>query len=638
MCGILAVLVNEDTELNIESEFKQILNEMRHRGPDAVKTEKFVHKSNGNKSIIFGHHRLAIIDLSDAGIQPMSTEDGRLTIIYNGEIYNYIELRNELVELGEVFTTNTDTEVLLKGYRKFGVEFLSRLNGMFAFIIWDDHKEELLVVRDRFGIKPLYYSSFKDYFIISSEMKPILKIRGKNISPNNDKIWDYLSYGAVDRTDDTFFKEIRRFPAAHYAIISSKEDYTFTKYWNLKEEVQKLRIEDSFKEKSLEEHVNAVREIFFRAVQLRLRSDVTVGSCLSGGIDSSSVVSVIGKILPEDKQDIFQTFSIVFDESFVFSEKKFVEMVTVQTHTNNNTYTPTINDIDTDFSDFIWYQEEPVESMSPFGQFCVMRLASEKGVTVLLDGQGADETLAGYFPLSTYYFYELFKKFRWLTLIKELKASRYKRNVKSFFAQFLPKFVHKRVVSRYKGETKYLQKEFIVNHSKQALPTLMLRRHELDNALMTTLEFSFQHLLRYEDRNSMAFSLEARVPFLDHNLVTYILALPSSYIIKNGVTKWIFRKALEGTTPQSILDRYDKIGFAVPEVFWLQKSDPKFLAELENTPHPFMQQYVELNKIKELCSKRKTLRANELKFLFRVACFNIWLKLFFESNTEISMK
>lgn len=634
MCGIIAVLINNDGKQddNPEPWFHDVLHEMKHRGPDAYGAKKFPIKSNQYQSLILGNHRLAIIDLSDAGKQPMTTEDGRFSIIFNGEIYNYIELRKELIDQGEEFFSDSDTEVLLKGYKNLGIDILQKLNGMFAFIIWDNVNTELLVVRDRFGIKPLYYANFNGNIVLSSEIKPILKLKKSNLKTNDKVIWDYLAYEANDRTDYTFFEEIKRFPAGHYSLISPDDEFNFIRYWNVDEEVIKVRSSEGFSKKSLEEHENAIRELFFTAVRFRLRSDVTVGSCLSGGIDSSSIVSVIAQMLSEDKMHNFQTFSVVFDQSFIFSEKRFVELVTQGTHTANNSITPTLADIDESFEKFLWHQEEPVSSLSPFSQYFVMKLASEKGVKVLLDGQGADEILAGYPPLAAYYFYELFKRGNWIKLIKEMKASHYKNNVKSFIAQLFPKFVHNKLVSKHKGVEKYLTKEFKESYSSHPIPPLMLRRNTLDKALKTSLEYNFQHLLRYEDRNSMAFSIEARVPFLDHNLVAYLLALPSKLIIKDGTTKWIFREAMKGITPQKVLDRQDKIGFIVPEAFWMQEGDPKFITELETNFHPLLNKYVNQTIIKELLIKRKSLKFLDLKFLFRVACLNTWFNLFFDRH------
>ncbi len=628
MCGILAVIGSKNyPALDI---FLDSLDKMKHRGPDAVRTEKFLSNKYSDQSIILGHHRLAIIDLSDNAIQPMSSIDNRFTIIYNGEIYNYIELREELLAQGEQFFSSSDTEVLLNGYKIFGKEILSKLNGMFAFIILDKQKEEIFIARDRFGIKPLYYSYYKEHLIISSEMKPIIQLREEKISPNNTLIWDFLNEGSLDRTDETFFKEIHRFPAGSYSIFEFNQKLEFYKYWNLGKEVQNLKNSDGFNTKSCEEHIKTVQDLFIDAVRLRLRSDVSVGSNLSGGIDSSSIVSVVNMIISEEQRMNFETFSIAFDKTFSFSEEEFVKIITQNTMFKNHSYTPTVLDINKDFEKFIWHQEEPVGGLSAFGSYCVMRVASERGTIVLLNGQGADEILAGYFPLTAYYFFELFKKFHWKTFLTEIRETKYKRSIKSFLIQLLPIYLHEKLVLRERGIRKYLNRDFIQKYSKRRLPSLWLRRNTLNSALQKNLTENFQHMLRFDERNSMAFSIEVRVPFLDYKLVKYLLALPSDYLIRKGTTKWIFREAMANITPQPILNRRDKIGFAVPETKWLKEDDLQFIANLKENNHYMLENYVDKTKVLNLYHNRKNLKTSDIMFLFRVACLNTWLTLFFD--------
>ncbi|MHA2247509.1 MAG: asparagine synthase (glutamine-hydrolyzing) [Candidatus Hodarchaeales archaeon] len=632
MCGILAIIGPQNYPPS--KEFQDSLNKMKHRGPDAVQSEKIIFKSSSNFNITLGHHRLAIIDLSENAIQPMHTEDDKFTIIYNGEIYNYIELREELIKHGETFFSDSDTEVLLKGYKVFGKDILSKLNGMFAFIIINKEKEEIFIVRDRFGIKPLYYSYYKDFILFSSEMKPIIQLRNGKITPNEKVIWDYLNEGSVDRSDETFYTEIQRFHAGYYGIVTADQKLRFKEYWNIEKEVNQIRKDETFKKKTYNEHVKTIQDLFISAVRLRLRSDVSVGSNLSGGIDSSSIVSVVNQIISQEQRKNFETFSMVFDESFSFSEHKFIDIITQNTGFTNHRQTPTVSDINDKFNKFMWHQEEPVSGLSPFGGFSVMELASEKGAIVLLNGQGADEILAGYFPLFAYYFYELFKEFHWKTLLREIRANRYKRSVKSFLAQLLPLFLHEKLILRERGVRKYLNQEFVRKNPKRRLSSLWLRKTPLNQALMKNLTNNFQHMLRYDERNSMAFSIEVRVPFLDVDLVSYILALPSKYIINKGTTKWIFRDAMKGLTPESILSRNDKIGFAVPEILWLQEDKPIFFKNLQEEKHPLLKKYVEIRKIDKLLENRKELSNVDLMFLFRVACLNSWLLLFFGSKNH----
>ncbi|MFX0061317.1 MAG: asparagine synthase (glutamine-hydrolyzing) [Candidatus Hermodarchaeota archaeon] len=636
MCGILCVIKAQGKAKNIDDELlekiKDALNLMEHRGPDASGIKEF--GEGISRHAVFGHTRLSIIDLTDEANQPMMTEDGRYFIIFNGELYNYIELREELSALGVNFRTKSDTEVLLKSYRQWGIEVLNQLNGMFSFIIWDKKEEQILLVRDRFGIKPLYYTYIDDLLVLSSEMKPLIFLRDNEVSPNESIIWDFLSYGVQDRKDETFFNEIQRFPAAHYGRIDTQGNLSIVRYWDLAREVKKLQNDGQFKKRDVDDHIQETKRLFLQSVQYRLRSDVPVGSCLSGGVDSSSIVSVIKEIVPKEDKANYETFSIVFDPSLPISERKFVDIVTKEKKIKNNRYTPTADDINQLFETFMTFQEEPVGGLSPFSQFCVMGLASHHNIKVLLDGQGADEILAGYFHLGPYYFYELFKKLSWIRLAKEMKIKRYPKAAISFLAQFLPNFLHRKIISIGKGMERQLKPSFVKKYRKKQKPTLLMRRHTLNQALMTSLEKNFQHLLRYEDRNSMAFSIESRVPFLDYRLVIYLLALPSEYIINKGTTKWIFKKAMEGLTPAAILDRQDKLGFAVPEEMWIKNNDLKLITDLKMDLHPFMLNYISEEKINKLIVNKKALSFKNLKFLFRLGCLNTWFRLFFNNPVQ----
>ncbi|NHJ40558.1 MAG: asparagine synthase (glutamine-hydrolyzing), partial [Asgard group archaeon] len=590
MCGILAIVVNNQTHMDDWlKKAPKLVQKMAHRGPDAERIKTY-------KNIILGHRRLAIIDLSDAGIQPLSSDDGRFVIILNGEIYNYIEIREELLKIGENFQTETDTEVLLKAYKHYGKEVFNKINGMFSFIILDNEKEELLIARDRFGIKPLYYSFVNGDLIFSSEIRPILDIKG-DIKPNYSMIYDLAVFTSIDHSDKTFFQKINRFPAGHYLLLTPKnisESIHFTKYWDLTSEIRKIRNDSNFTKRKLDEHISHVKQLFISAVNFRLRSDVRVGSCLSGGIDSSSIVSVINEIINDDTRNNFETFSMVYGEWFEKSERIYIDEVTNLTKFKPNFTTPNINKLNSTIDHFLENQEEPVTSMSSIGQYYVMELAKKHGTIVLLDGQGADEILSGYLYLRGFYLYDLFRRLKWLKLIKEMWIMRKDRTtIKYFFAQFVPKFILKSVrKSKYR---KFFKKSFLKNYKQKTPPGIINVRKPFYKMLKNLLEIKLPHLLRWEDKTSMAFSIEARVPFLDHNLVIYILALPSEFIVNNGITKWIFRKAMESITPKSILSRQDKIGFAVPEQMWVNDQNFKMINDLQENPHKLMLERININ-------------------------------------------
>ncbi len=617
---------------------KDLLNMLDHRGPDGEGDFQSL-------DIILAHKRLAIIDLSTGGIQPMtmynedypssSFRDEQFTIVFNGEIYNYIELKEELKEIGIKFRTETDTEVLLKLFTIYNNDMYEYLNGQFVFCIWDNKKRILTVARDRFGIKPLYYTETKDYIAFSSEMKPLLALK-EEIKLNPIMIYDYLVYNNTDHSNQTFFEDIHRFPASHYATVT-KERLEIIKYWDLLEEVEKLRKNKQFKKKTLEEHISSVKSLFFNSVKLRLRADVIVGSCLSGGIDSSSVVCSALQYLSKNEKPNFELFSLVYGNWFERDERKYIDIVAESTGLKQNLTTANMKDVNSQFKDYMYYQEEPSTTYSAFGQYKVMELAAQRKTKVLLDGQGADELMVGYFPISGYVYWDLFKRLKWIRLVKELiKQRKNKMALKIFAIQFIPNFVSNKLWRRYRVATEYLTADFFQEyHGLTPSFDLLkgLKRKSLVKILIKDLENNFQSLLRLEDRNSMRFSIEARVPFLDHHFAIYVLALKSEYILRDGKSKWIFREAMENITPQEILERRDKIGFASPDFYWLRDKNNKLLQEL-NSYHPLLEEFVKIEKIDELLEKWKqdTTTDTELRNLFKIASLDLWLKLFISSN------
>ncbi|TET30710.1 MAG: asparagine synthase (glutamine-hydrolyzing) [Candidatus Heimdallarchaeota archaeon] len=627
MCGILAIVINNPSKTEAWlKRSSQLVKLMAHRGPDAEKIELY-------KNVILGHRRLSIIDLSNAGIQPMVSDDGRFTLILNGEIYNYIELREELRKLGETFRSETDTEVLMKAYKHYGLDFFSKINGMFSFIIWDNQKEELLVARDRFGIKPLYYSFIDGDLIISSEIKPIIAVK-ENIKPDFATIYDFVLYTSLDHSNRTFFDDIYRFPSGHYSIITKKNNKNplqFNRYWDLVEEIKKHRSDSEFKSKKFKEHKESVKQLFHDALKLRLRSDVRVGSCLSGGIDSSSIVSMIHEIIDGETKENFETFSMVYGDWFELSERKFIDEVGDLTNFKQNFVTPNIKKLNDSINHFLESQEEPVSSISPIGQYYVMELAKNKGTIVLLDGQGADEILGGYLYLRGYFLFDLFRRFRWVKLLKEFWIMRKSRiTMKYFFAQFAPKFLIK--IMRRNEYLKYFKKIFLKQNKQKIAPGILNVRKPFHIMSSNLIKIKLPHLLKWEDRSSMAFSIETRVPFLDHNFVSYILSLPSEYIIKRGITKWIFRESMRGITPESILSREDKIGFAVPEQKWVNDEKFELINEFKKNQHKYLLEIVDFSKLEPLFKARdkKKLSSKDAKFLYILANLNRWFEIFFK--------
>lgn len=548
MCGI-AGIVNFTGQLVEAIILKQMLNTLKHRGPD----DEGVYILN---NVGLGHVRLSIIDLSDAGHQPMLSSDGRYVLVYNGEIYNYIELRKELEKIGHQFYTNTDSEVLLVSYIQWGNECLHRFNGMWSFVILDTLKNELFGARDRYGIKPFYYYLDNHFFVFASEIAPILNIITKNIEPNEQVIYDYLVFNRTDQTESTFFGNIKKLQHGFQFTVKN-ERFQLCQWYNLINNLKEpFKTSDEFK------------EMFTNSLGLRLRSDVPVGVCLSGGLDSSSIVSVLLKNY--SKSDL-QTFSATYGKGIYGDESKFIDLYR-QYLTFMSFVRPTAYSLFKDMGPFIKAHGEPVSSTSPYAQYKVMETAC-KNVVVTLDGQGADEELAGYHYFFGFYFKELFNNYKWISLTKESLA--YLHNHKSlygftsFIYLILPDLLKNKLKVADKG---YLRNSFVNQYSESNMITGNLYSSaDLNSALINHFEFKLEHLLKWEDRNSMCFSLEARVPFLDYRLVERTISLPSYLLINKGTTKFILREAMKGILPEAIRTRNDKIGFRTPADTWFRE-------------------------------------------------------------------
>ena len=573
MCGICGIVDLKSRAVE-DAPLRGMMSRMKHRGPDdeGVFTE-------GHLGL--GFVRLSIIDLSPLGHQPMfadgksqtsAAQSERFVIVYNGEVYNYIELRDELRAKGYSFRSNTDTEVVLKSYIEWGEACLDKFNGMWAFAVYDRERKELFCARDRYGIKPFYYYSDPERFIFASEIPPILSVLRKKPAPNNQAIFDYLIFNRTDQTEETFFDGIKKLQHGHFLKIQKSEVKT-QKWYDLRTEVGNA---DGFS--NPEEY----RDLFSSAVGLRLRSDVPVGVCLSGGLDSSSIVSVLLK--DYDKRDL-ATFSAVYSRGETGDESEFIDsfrgaMPWGGSPLNNMFFTtPSAETLLKDLNDFARAHAEPIPSTSPYAQFKVMELA-KKNVVVTLDGQGADEELAGYHYFFGFLFKDLLRRVQLSRLLLEsggyLLKHRSVYGLKSFAYFLLPEFSRSRLRVSEKG---YLLPEFTdAYYRNSVIAGELYGSDSVREALLNHFEYKLEHLLKWEDRNSMWFSLEARVPFLDHRLVERTLASPTDVIINRGTTKYILREAMKGTLPDKIRARRDKIGFGTPQDSWFRSGKLTALA------------------------------------------------------------
>ncbi|MGE5343009.1 MAG: asparagine synthase (glutamine-hydrolyzing) [Candidatus Omnitrophota bacterium] len=544
MCGICGIVYFNSRCVD-SRELRVMMNRMKHRGPDDQ--GMFLDGATG-----LGFVRLSILDLSPAGHQPMVSEDQRYVLIFNGEIFNYIELREELKEKYS-FRSQTDTEVLLNAYREWGTDCMHRFNGMFAFAIYDKKTGTLFAARDRYGIKPFYYHLDAECFIFASEERAILPFL-KCQTPNPRAIYEYLVYNRTDQGDYTFFRDIRKLP--HGARAQVKNGRLTIDQWYVLQEQLKSPFQNA------EEFGDAFKE----SVKLRLRSDVPLGVCLSGGLDSSSIVSVLVKAF--NIEDV-RTFSAVYEPGDPADERGFIDEYRSELTNMHFTY-PSGHTLIDDLPRFIDCHSEPVASLGPYAQFKVMELASEH-VTVTLDGQGADEQLAGYHYFFASYFKELIKGLRLLTLVRELAAYGKNHHSAALAVKYLAFYLSPSSLKKKLRITNVIDRHFYDQFKLFSnLPADLYNPRNLNESLIQHFEYKLEHLLKWEDHNSAWFSLEARVPFLDHHLVERTLSLPPEQIIHRGETKHILRQAMLGMLPEKIRMRQDKIGFDTPWEKWFK--------------------------------------------------------------------
>ena len=531
-----------------------------------------------------GHRRLSIVDLTPSGHQPMCGADERCWIVYNGEIYNHIELREELRRAGHEFSGGSDTEVILAAYREWGSDCLRRFNGMFAFALLDRGAGRLFCARDRFGVKPLYYSVVDDGTIaFASEIKQFGALAGWRAVANGQRAYDFLAWGLLDHTPQTLFAGVFQLGPGESLELDlgslgrhRKSALLPTRRWY---ELAPAPFSGSETDAALR-----FRELFTDAVRLRLRADVPVGSCLSGGLDSSSIVCIANRLLREkDAHSLQETFSAVADVAR-FDESAYMEEVVRATGVRHRTTLPRLEALFDELPAITWHLDEPFGSTSIYAQWNVFRLAAEHGVKVMLDGQGADEALAGYHGFFRPHFANLFLRLRWPTLAGEVAAARRQHGYPAMWALklladgVLPeplKMPLRRIAAQAHAEPDWL--DLAALRATPGSPAAALRtrpRSVSDESYQQLTATNLQMLLHWEDRDSMAHSIESRVPFLDYRLVELVLGLPDRYKLWQGTTKRVLRDAMKDVLPERVRTRRDKIGFATPEEVWVRERQP----------------------------------------------------------------
>jgi asparagine synthase (glutamine-hydrolysing) len=550
-----------------------------HRGPDGSGWKVFRSVAG---PVALGHRRLSIIDLSDAAQQPMAYADERYWIVYNGEIYNYIELRGELEAAGRRFRTQSDTEVLLAALAQWGQAALDRLVGMFAFVVWDSAAQSIFAARDSFGVKPLYVFATPQGVALASEIKQFTGLSGFSARLNVARAYDFLSSGIMEHTDGTLFEGVRQLRGGECVGFDLQrwrlgEDLPIRRWYRI-QEPGTLDIGER-------EAGQRFRALLADSVRIHLRSDVPVGTCLSGGLDSSSIVCLMARELDAAGQRAkVNSVSACYDEQSV-DERPFMEAVVERTRCIPHWCYPRFEDAFALAERITWHQDEPYGSTSIFAQWCVFEEARRAGLKVMLDGQGADEQLAGYHSCFPQYFAGLIRQRQFATLLHAILERRIWHGVsladqiRSLFVLLTPArwarwLRRKRLAVAHHdwlagdGLRPYLGgSAFEIARESIGRPAV---RGIGDLCIVLTHSANLAMLLHWEDRNSMAHSVEARVPFLDHRLVEFAIALGDRHKMVGGDTKRVLRRAMTGILPDVVRDRRDKLGFATPESEWFR--------------------------------------------------------------------
>ena len=656
MCGIAGIVDFSGKDRGMRKRIRSMADAMAHRGPDdegylAFDPTKMkpcvltgpesridgprVEDFSGRADIFLGHRRLTVLDLSNRGHQPMSNKDGTLWIVHNGEVYNYREIRAELQGLGHKFFSNTDTEVVLKAYEEWSQGCLNRFNGMFAFTILDTKNMRLFSARDRFGIKPFYYIRNKDVFTFASEIKAFVAAGLTVNRPNDTTVYRYLHYGMSDYGDETFFEGVRRLPGGHFLALDLKTGRAaIRKYYDILCFEKSILPDDEYRDKFY--------EIFEDAVGARLMGDVPSGSCLSGGLDSSSIVCLIDKLLKEGKTDkaggrAMKTFSACYKKEHC-DEARYIDSVIAKTgFTASKTY-PAMAGLKEHINDLVYMQDEPFMSTSIYAQWEVFKLSRKAGIKIVLDGQGADEMLGGYDTHMYEFLAQLLKSFRWGSLIRE-SALRKKRpglsgapNLKLIALYSLPPYVRGFLArhARSAENTYYWPKRCILKDVRDESAGFRPegRIGGLDAALRRSFYKGLPEFLRYEDRNSMAHSVESRLPFLDHRLVEFVFTTPESQKISKGERKVILRRAMNEIIPEAVKNRYDKIGFMTPQDKWLRDEFKESVFEMTHSKNFKAEKYFKHDQLNTALDKYFNGNIELTDFTWRVISLELWMRRF----------
>jgi asparagine synthase (glutamine-hydrolysing) len=629
MCGIAGIVALDGFDPKTLIEMTHIIS---YRGPNGFgfaytepgqgQRAEIIHNENrfprlSRPVIGLGNRRLAILDISPLGTMPMEIDDGAYCLTFNGEIYNYKEVRSELETIGHHFRTGTDTEVILHAYQEWGEECLRRFNGMWSFALWDRSKQRLFCARDRFGVKPFFYSFSDRHFFLGSEIKQVLLASGLPRRANASTVFDFMEVGLIDHSSATFFEGVHQLPGGHLLTLDLAGSLTpvVRRYWELRIEPQMKLTEN--------EATEGFRARFRNAVKLRLRSDVPIGICLSGGVDSSAILCQAKQIAPEIQ---FQTFSACFEEKAI-DERAFMSIaISAAGCVGHPTY-PKGAAFWESIRSMAFHHDEPLGSGSTFSQWSIMADARKHGIPVVLGGQGADEILCGY---QKYRYFNLWHLLRHgdPRFVREIML--WSRNgTKSSgkwadIVKYLPAVFRQPFSAVERLCNPEFRKAFPGRDSKIGAAKSIADRQKIDLTYS-----SIPGMLRHEERNAMAHSVESRMPFLDYQLVEFAVNCPPSFKLRDGWTKWLLRKAMKGILPEPIRLRRTKLGFDAPDEDWVQLGLQNGHRGLWESPKLRMERFLDAPKLAYECKKflRGAPSSLPASSIFRAVSLELWAEV-----------
>lgn len=636
MCGIVGIILKQPVDFDLKEKIKIMSATIAHRGPDGegfvfadekkitpffdalsnnysrndlpfIPTQH-ISVSNRNSFLAFGHRRLSIIDLSETGHQPMCIKDSDLWITYNGEIYNYIEIKSELKNLGYTFYTESDTEVVLTAYKHWGQHCVEKFNGMWAFCIYDVKQQICFASRDRFGVKPFYYINSNSFFSFASEQKAFIKSGLISAKINDKALHNYLINDLIENETDNFFEGITElFPGNNLVYDLKTKQISIRNYYNLKNNINLSN--DSLSETELIEKINYT---FENAVKLRLRSDVEVGTCLSGGIDSSALAVTMAHFTNKP----VHCFTAIFKNESI-NEEAFADSVSQKINGKHFKIEPTFDEFLKEVNNLIYSQDVPIWSTSTFAQHKVMQLAQQHNIKVVLDGQGADELFAGYHHHFLAMWNNLISTNKYSRAFNEINAS--KKSISHPF-QFL---VKERIKQKHNFNTNVLKQVFNSDFiNSEPIKNQSVYFNDVNQLLVNDIyETRLKSFLKCEDRCGMWHSVESRTPFADDiELINLLFSFNGNKKIKNGVSKYLLREALKSKLPQQIYSRYDKKGFETPMNKWMQQLLPQLISEVKAAKFDFVNY--------TLLEKANNSNQFHSKLLFKLFVLNRWKNLF----------